>query len=85
MINLTAVRRSLADAAHLIEELDGRELDESTAVVSQSKGNARKERAQMSQDLQLLATRLELAASLVRVEYWHARGEGDPTRPDRKD
>jgi hypothetical protein len=85
MINLTTVRRALADAQELIEGLDGRELDETDAIASQSRGTARKERAQMSQDLQLLATRLELAASLVRVEYWYARGCDDPVRPDRDD
>lgn len=85
MINLKAARRAIDDAVQLIEDLDGRELDETHAITSQSRGALRKEKAQMSQDLQLIATRLELAASLVRVEYWHARGEGDPTRPDRRD
>lgn len=85
MINLTTVRRVLSDAQELIDDLDGRELDETHAITSQSRGVERKKRAQMSQDLQLLATRLELAASLTRVEYWHARGCGDPVQPDRKD
>lgn len=85
MINLSAARRALTDAQDLIERLDGRELDETTAIVSQSRGAARKERAQMSQDLQLLATRLELAAQLARVEYWYARGEHDPLNPERED
>lgn len=80
---MSAVRRALEDAIDLIAQLDGNELDETTAIASQSRGQARRERAQMSQDLQLLATRLELAASLVRVEYWHARGERDPVNPDR--
>jgi hypothetical protein len=85
MINLTTVRRVLNDAQVLIEGLDGRELDETDAVTSQSRGIERKKRAQMSQDLQMLATRLELAASLVRVEYWHARGADDPVCPERHD
>lgn len=85
MINLTTARRVLADAQVLIEALDGHHLDETDAVTSQSRGVDRKKRAQMSQDLQLLATRLELAASLVRVEYWHARGADDPVRPERLD
>jgi hypothetical protein len=85
MINLTTARRAIDDAVTLIAELDGQELDETHAITSQSRGALRKRKAEMSQDLQLAATRLELAASLVRVEYWHARGEGDPTRPDRND
>ncbi len=85
MIDLTVVRSCLSAAAALVDELDGKELDETDAVTSQSKGEARKRRAQRSQDLQLLATRLELAASLVRNEYWYARGERDPLHPERED
>ena len=33
----------------------------------------------MSQTLNLMGDRLELAASLVRIEYWVARGHADPT------
>lgn len=85
MINLTTVRSVLREVNELVDDLDGRDLDETDAVTSQSRGEARKIKAQRSQDLQLLASRLDLAADLVRVEYWHARGESDPTRPDRKD
>ena len=85
MIDLTTVRACLSDARDLIERLDGKELDETEAVTSQSRGDLRRLKAQRSQDLQLLATRLELAAGLVRVEYWYARGESDPTRPHRED
>lgn len=85
MIDLNPVRRVLDDVQNLIDNLDGQELDETNAIVSQSRGEVRKHRAQLSQDLQLLATRLELAASLARIEYWYARGEKDPTRPDRDD
>lgn len=85
MIDLTSTKNILADVEGLIDDLHGCELDETDAITSQSKGEARRIRAQRSQDLQYVATRLELAAQLVRVEYWHARGEDDPTRPDRKD
>lgn len=85
MIDLSTVRRCLGDVDGLVNALDGQELDETDAVTSQSKGELRKLRAQRSQDLQLLATRLELAAALVRNEYWFARGEKDPTRPDREE
>jgi hypothetical protein len=85
MIDLSRVCAVLADADALIESLDGRDLDESDAIGSQSKGLARQERARLSQDLSLLADRLEYAASLVRVEYWQARGKEDPTgRPYRR-
>lgn len=85
MINLHIVRRVLDHASEMVDSLDGLPLDESDAITSQSKGEARRIRAQRSQDLQLLATRLELAAALVRNEYWFARGEIDPLNPDRED
>lgn len=84
MIDLTASKRVLEQCDELMLALDGEELDERKAVVDQSKGEARKRRAQLSQDLQLLASRLELAAALVRNEYWFARGEDDPIQIDRR-
>ncbi|WP_028638591.1 hypothetical protein [Nocardioides sp. URHA0032] len=84
MIDLSRVRNVVGEATKLIDDLHGIELDETDALVSQSKGKMRMERAQRSQDLNLLATRLELAAALVRVEYWCARGERDPIDPDRR-
>lgn len=83
MINLTRVRDVLAEIEELVDDLDGIDLDETKAVESQTKGKARQERARRSQELQLLGNRLELAASLVRIEYWHARGEQDPLDPAR--
>lgn len=85
MIDLTRVRSVLKEAQTLIDDLDGLDFDDTEAVTSQSKGHARQVRAQRSQDLQLLATRFELAASLVRVEFWYARGENDPLNPERDD
>lgn len=82
MIDMARVRNVLAEVDDLIEELDGFDLDETDAVTSQSKGDARRLRAQKSQDLQMLANRLELAAALVRIEYWAARGNGDPLADD---
>lgn len=78
MIKLTRVRNVLAEINEMVDELDGVDLDETDAVTSQSKGEARKVKAQRSQDLQLLANRFELGAALVRNEYWFARGEQDP-------
>lgn len=83
MIDLTNAQRALDEANTLMSFLDGVELNESDALTSQSRGEARKIKAQHSQNLQLLANRLELAAALVRTEYWFARGEADPCRPDR--
>jgi hypothetical protein len=78
VIDLTKVRKILTEVEKLVEDLDGLDLDERTAVESQSGSVARKERAHQSQSLNLLSDRLVLAASLVRVEYWHARGRTDP-------
>lgn len=85
MIDLTKVREIVDEATALIDELDGFELDETNAVKSQAKSSIRTLKAKKSQNLQLLATRLELAAQLVRVEYWYARGEADPIRTARND
>lgn len=85
MIDLSRVRNVLNEVNDLVDELDGVSLDERDAVTSQSKGQARQAKAQRSQELQLLAHRLEFAASLVRNEYWFARGESDPLDPDRED
>jgi hypothetical protein len=79
MIDLSKVRVILAEVGSLVEDLDGVDLDERTAVVEQSAGDARRERARQSQALNLLSDRLELAATMVRVQYWNARGHGDPT------
>lgn len=85
MIDFTPLKVVLEEVEALVDDLDGKDLDETAALTNQSKGEARRERAQMSQDLQLLASRLELAAQLVKVEFWTARGEGDPLNPGRDD
>lgn len=85
MIDLSKVRNVLEEIGELVAELDGQDLDETGAIDSQSSGRSRQERARLSQSLNLLATRFELAASLTRVEYWYARGDGDPTNPFRSD
>lgn len=82
---MTKTRAVLAECTELVDALHDQDLDETDAVESQSKGEARRRKAQLSQDLNFLATRLELAAALVRVEYWYARGEADPTNPERED
>lgn len=85
MIDLSRVKTVLSEVQDLVEDLHGLDLDDSDAITNQSKGNARRERAQRSQELQLLATRLELAAALTRNEYWFARGEKDPLSATRSE
>lgn len=85
MIDLTRARDVLSEVGELIDELHGVDLDETDALTSQSKGQLRQQRAQRSQELQLLASRLELAAQLVKIEYWYARGESDPLDTDREE
>lgn len=85
MINLNRVRAVLSEVQALVDDLDGVDLDETDALTSQTKSKKREIKAQRSQDLNLLATRLELAANLVRVEYWYARGEQDPLNLNRGD
>ena len=82
---MTQAQAVLDECRDLVTSLHGQDLDESNAIDSQSKGEARKRKAELSQDLNFLATRLELAAALVRIEYWWARGEADPTNPGRTD
>lgn len=83
MIDMTKTKAVLDHCNELVGNLHGEDLDERDALVSQSRGQDRKRKAKLSSDLQFLATRLELAAALVRVEYWFARGDNDPTDPDR--
>lgn len=86
MINLDRVRKMLdGEIVDLVDELDGFDLDETGAIESQTKSRQRTLKAEKSRELLLLADRLELAANLVRNEYWVARGEGDPLLPDRSD
>lgn len=83
MIDLGRVKDIMREVDSLIESLHGEDLDERKAVEDQSKARDRRERARMSQDLNLLRSRLQLAAQLVDNEYWFARGESDPLQPNR--
>lgn len=84
MIELQQAWAVLQDAIELMNSLDGVEHDESDAVTSQARGNLRKQKAQTSQDLLRLAARLDLAAELVRNEYWYSRSGTDPLHPSRR-
>lgn len=79
-IDLTDVSRIVDKAYDTIDRLDGQVYDDRTAVTSQSKGRARQDNARLGQSLNRLADHLELAAKLVRNEYWAARGDGDSMR-----
>ena len=84
MIDLERVRGILnGDVADLIGNLDGVDLDDTDAITNQTRSNARQAKAEKSKELLLLADRLSLAESLVRGEYWFARGESDPLDVDR--
>ena len=89
MIDMTKIQAVLRDAQDLAVDLHGEELDERDATSSPkggvAKGEARRRRAELSQNLQFLAARLEMAAALARNEYWYARGEVDALDPDRDD
>ena len=74
-INLSKVNSVLDECDRLAAELDGQTLDE--RLGAQDKAAAREARITRSRDLQQLAHLLELAATLVRNEYWHARGGKD--------
>jgi hypothetical protein len=82
-INLDRTKAILAESEALVRALHGQDLNERSAT-TQGGGAQRAERAKKSQDLLLLAERLELAAAMVRIEYWHARGHGDPIQPNRR-
>ena len=73
-INLERVNKVLDEVENLVNELDGKVLDDRLGL---PKAEARQERIERSRDLQQLAHLLELAAALARNEYWHARGGQD--------
>ena len=69
MIDLTLARTVLAEAAKVIDRLDGVDHDDTQALVSQSKGKARQERAERSQELQRLGFLGEALTMIARNEY----------------
>lgn len=88
MIDLQAVKDLLAECSGIVDELDGQEHSDSQVSPGSRNEETRAERAakvHRSKSLQLLSDRLDLAAALVRNEYWFSRGEADPLNPDRED
>lgn len=80
MIDLRPVQGIINEAQEICRRLQGVELNERHAIADSSKGEARKQRAALSQQLNQLADSLELAATLVRNEYWISRGARDHVR-----
>lgn len=91
MIDLSKVRDVLGDCEDLIASLDGVQHEQDlvegpmSGSLKRATAEARTAKAERSKALLLLKDRLELAASLVGIEYWYARGEIDPLSPDRED
>lgn len=83
-INVTHALGLLDDVMNRLEDLNGRSHHDPDPTQRISKNDAR-EKARVASELQLISSRLELTAALVRNEYWHARGEADPLNPGRKD
>lgn len=77
-IDLSRVKSVLTEVDALVQELDGVASSDAKSWAQQGGGDRRREQAKRSQELQLLASRLELAAQLVRNEFWVYKGEVDP-------
>lgn len=67
-VDLRGVRAVVGEIQDLIDDLDGVDLDERTAIGEQSGGQARKQRARLSQNLNLLSDRFGYAEQLVRIQ-----------------
>ncbi|GAB3863561.1 hypothetical protein GCM10028801_31480 [Nocardioides maradonensis] len=78
MIDLSRVKSALVDVEALVKSLDGLAHEDRNAVSNKPPGKVREQNARINQELLLLSARLQLAAQLVEIEYWHARGEADP-------
>jgi len=75
-IDLSIVSNLMDDCVALVAELDRQDLDERYSH-NTDRAELRERKVRTSRDLQRLAHQLELAATLVRNEYWHARGGPD--------
>ena len=77
-INLNKTRDVVEECLGALDDLNGRRHDDPDDCGTRSE---RHERAATSRQLHFLATRLELAAALVRSEYWTAKGFPDHINP----
>ena len=66
-VDLSLIREMLSDASKAIESLDG------TVIADTTLGNKPSE-ARLNRELLNLADQLQLAAALVRNEYWTGKG-----------
>lgn len=85
MIDLAQALAILDETADQMESINARSHSDPDPHGSGGTKEERADKARVSATLQLISTRLELAASLVRIEYWFARGETDPLNPERRD
>lgn len=69
MINLDTVSEVLVVAEDEIQRLHGIDLDDGDSI-----GNRKQWAAEVTRDLLALADSLDLAAALVRNQYWQAKG-----------
>lgn len=65
----------IRQASNALQQADGLRFVDDT-------GKKNTHHAAISRELLLAADRLDLAASLVRVQYWRTRGVADPLRED---
>ena len=70
-IDVENVRSVLEEVDRVLDQVDGVKF-----IDDAGKKNAH--HAAISRELLLAADRLDLAASLVRVQYWRTRGVADP-------
>ena len=86
MIDLKQPMAVLREAAELMRQLDGLEIDTDSIEDDRKrvgKDELRQRRVDALKRMQLLAARLDLASALVWNEYWYARGEEDPLQEFR--
>lgn len=72
MLNLATVKQVLEDSTGMVNDLHGMDLEDLDAHE-----HKRRKVAEVTRDLLQLADQLVLASSLVRNEYWFAKGYRD--------
>lgn len=75
MIKLDVVSSILDGCKDVVHQLDGLEVDDTESI-----SRKRELAAEANRDLLFLADQLHLAASLVKNEYWHAKGYNETGR-----
>jgi hypothetical protein len=67
----------MAEVENLLDQVEG-------LVFMDHDGRKNSHHAAISRELLLAADRLDLAASLVKVQYWRTRGVPDPTNGENR-